>query len=263
MTWDHPGGARWLSAEQAHGFVDDRSRGYLMAASAWPRVRCSWPARPRYGLRGRRISCSRESPTMPLWSRVRAGSSTSVHVPLARRVLAWSSTEAKLIDCRGRGVLGWPRRGPAVRALHLRPDHGGGSAELADVALSLTEVARVMSFAACSCPTGFPVLPNSRRPPSDGLVRSVPSAIPVAVRLLSDLRALDVHTYDLELVDYEEVEIGIPMSSCRVVDDILGHVGIEEEIAGGQQESHIRASVKTGSALSSRPALAEVLFVRA
>jgi hypothetical protein len=55
-----------------------------------------------------------------------------------------------------------------------------------------------------------------------------------------DLRALEYRKCGLNLVAYEELEVGIQMSLATYVDYILGDAGVERALSGGQLEGDVR-----------------------
>lgn len=51
---------------------------------------------------------------------------------------------------------------------------------------------------------------------------------------------VEYHKCGLNLVAYEELEVGIQMSLAAYVDYILGHAGVESALAEGQLEGDVR-----------------------
>jgi SAM-dependent methyltransferase len=194
-----------------------------------------------------------------------AGMSTAALVPLARRVVGLEPS-APMLKHASTVAVGAEFLVGRAEALPFEPSAfdlitAAGALNYADVALSLPEVARVMSLRGLFVPYDFSA---GRRIRDDHRLTDwyaqFRARFPSPSGYSLNLRALDYRTHDLELVDYEEVEVGIPMSSAAYVDYLLGDAGIEEAIAGGQPESHIRRFCEdgVGAVFAARPR--EVLF---
>ena len=116
-----------------------------------------------------------------------------------------------------------------------------GTLNYANVELSLSEVARVMSPSGLFVPYDFSV---GRRLRDDNRLTDwyaeFRARFPSPPGYTLDLRALGYHKCGLDLVAYEELEVGIPMSLATYVDYILGDAGVESALSGGQLEGDVR-----------------------
>jgi SAM-dependent methyltransferase len=122
-----------------------------------------------------------------------------------------------------------------------------GALNYADVEPSLSEVARVMSRRGLFVPYDFSA---GRRVRDDARLSDwyaqFRKQFPSPSGYSLNLRALGYRTYGLDLLDYEEVNVGIPMSLAAYIEYLLGDTGVQDAISGGQRESDIRRSCEEG-----------------
>ena len=194
-----------------------------------------------------------------------AGVSTAALVRVARRVIGLEPYAPMLkyasdVAAGAAFVIG------RAEALPFEPAAfdlvtAAGALNYADVELSLSEVARVMSRRGLFVPYDFSAgcrLRDDARL-SDWYAQ-FRKRFPSPSGYSLNLRALGYRTYGLGLLDYEEVSVGIPMSLATYIDYLLGDAGVQDAISDGQLESDIRRSCEDGVNAVFSAGTREVMF---
>lgn len=136
-----------------------------------------------------------------------------------------------------------------------------GALNYADLALSLGEVARVLSVRGLFAPYDFSA---GRRIRDDTRLAAwhdeFQARFPSPPGYALDLRALDYRAHGLALAGYEAIEVGITMSLTQYIDYLLGEAGVEMALRRGGQEAQVRAYCEAGLAGIFDSGPREVLF---
>ena len=174
-----------------------------------------------------------------------AGASTAAILPLARRVVGLEPY-APMLRYASVVVPGAEFYVGRAEALPFQSSAfalvtAAGALNYANVELSLSEVARVMSPGGLFVPYDFSA---GRRLRDDNRLSDWYAEFrlrfPSPPGYALDLRALEYRRCGLELVAYEELEVGIQMSLATYVAYILGDAGVESALAEGQLEGDVR-----------------------
>ena len=180
-----------------------------------------------------------------------AGASTAALLPLARRVIGLEPyapmlAHASAVAAGAAFLVG------RAEALPFPPASfdlvtAAGALNYADVEVSLSEVARVLSPHGLFVPYDFSA---GRRLRDDGRLGDwyarFRARFPSPGGYALDLPALPYRGHGLDLVDYEEIEVAIRMSSAAYVDYLLGDAGVELALSRGQRESEVRRFCEDG-----------------
>jgi SAM-dependent methyltransferase len=174
-----------------------------------------------------------------------AGASTAAILPLAGRVVGLDPYVPMLryASVAVPGATFYVGRAEALpfQSSAFALVTAAGTLNYADVELSLSEVARVMSPSGLFVPYDFSA---GRRLRDDNRLTDwyaeFRARFPSPPGYALDLRALEYHKCGLNLVAYEALEVGIQMSLATYVDYILGDAGVESALSGGRLEEDVR-----------------------